>query len=344
MTQWTGKQAQDQDDLRRYAGRWQVKYCPPGFSQRLHPHGSHAKQTGNADRACRGAPLSSIVGLIRGVSELRRHGRRGLIYTVASVLLWLSVGPVRLDTLPRSYRLWGSLMFVSYELCLSLSIGYANTGRQAIEVGMVNYLWPSFTMLAAILFNRQRANWLIVPGFLIAILGITSVLGGDRGWTGEHDEQCARQPLSYGPAFAGAVIWAGYCTVTARIAQGKNGVTLFFILTASALWAKYLFTGGAPMSFSANGMIHGTGGLRDGLRLCRPEHRHPAWQRDGAGRRLVLHPGVLGRPAAALLHTPLSFAFWKGAAMVCAGSILCWLATRGRGERASPAADSSPTA
>ncbi|AOZ03716.1 hypothetical protein BKK81_32430 [Cupriavidus sp. USMAHM13] len=290
---------------------------------------------------------SSIVGLIRGVSEsFGATGGAALIYTVASVLLWLSVGPVRLDTLPRSYRLWGSLLFVSYELCLSLSIGYANTGRQAIEVGMVNYLWPSFTMLAAILFNRQRANWLIVPGFLIAILGITSVLGGDQGLDlASMTSNVRDNPLSYGLAFAGAVIWAGYCTVTARIAQGKNGVTLFFILTASALWAKYLFTDGAPMSFSANGMIHLV------LAACAMGFGYAAWNVGilhgnvtvlaGASYFIPVFSAAL---AAALLHTPLSFAFWKGAAMVCAGSILCWLATRGRGERASPAADSSPTA
>jgi drug/metabolite transporter (DMT)-like permease len=29
-----------------------------------------------------------------------------------------------------------------------------------------------------------------------------------------------------------------------------------------------------------------------------------------------------------LLRTPLSPAFWQGAAMVCGGAILCWLATR----------------
>ncbi|MNR56957.1 Aromatic amino acid exporter YddG [compost metagenome] len=34
--------------------------------------------------------------------------------------------------------------------------------------------------------------------------------------------------------------------------------------------------------------------------------------------------------AAALLQTPLSFSFWQGASMVCGGSVLCWLATRGR--------------
>ena len=34
--------------------------------------------------------------------------------------------------------------------------------------------------------------------------------------------------------------------------------------------------------------------------------------------------------AALVLRTPLSLAFWQGAAMVCIGSILCWLAIRGK--------------
>lgn len=32
--------------------------------------------------------------------------------------------------------------------------------------------------------------------------------------------------------------------------------------------------------------------------------------------------------SALLLRTPLDLSFWQGAAMVCGGSILCWLATR----------------
>ncbi|WP_316154979.1 aromatic amino acid DMT transporter YddG [Cupriavidus sp. BIC8F] len=289
---------------------------------------------------------SSIVGLIRGVSEsFGATGGAALMYSVASVLLWISVGPVRLKALPRSYRIWGSLLFVSYELCLSLSIGYANTGRQAIEVGMVNYLWPTFTMVAAILFNRQRANWLIVPGFLVAILGITSVLGGDQGLDPASMAANVRDnPLSYGLAFAGAVIWAGYCTVTARIAQGKNGVTLFFILTALALWGKYLFTGGEMMGLSVSGVIYLA------LAACAMGFGYAAWNVGILhGNVTVLAgasyfiPVLSAALAAALLNAPLSFSFWKGAAMVVAGSILCWLATRGKGERAAPSTGSSQT-
>ncbi|WP_312591948.1 hypothetical protein [Stutzerimonas nitrititolerans] len=99
---------------------------------------------------------SSIVGLIRGVSEsLGATGGAAMMYSVASVLLLFTVGFPRVREFPRRYLVWGSLLFVSYELCLALSIGYANSSRQAIEVGMVNYLWPAFTILAAILFNKQ---------------------------------------------------------------------------------------------------------------------------------------------------------------------------------------------
>ncbi|WP_116384399.1 aromatic amino acid DMT transporter YddG [Cupriavidus taiwanensis] len=287
---------------------------------------------------------SSIVGLIRGVSEsFGPTGGAALIYTVASVLLWLAVGKVRLRALPRAYLIWGSVLFVSYELCLSLSIGYASSARQAIEVGMVNYLWPAFTMMAAILFNRQRASWLIVPGFAVAIVGICAVLGGDQGLDLAGMALNVRDnPLSYGLAFAGAVIWAGYCTVTARIAQGKNAVTLFFMLTALALWAKYLFTGGEAMAFSVAGTVYLA------LAACAMGFGYAAWNVGILhGNVTVLAgasyfiPVLSAALAAALLQAPLSFAFWKGAAMVVAGSILCWFATHGKGERPALAAGSS---
>ncbi|MDT6961388.1 aromatic amino acid DMT transporter YddG [Cupriavidus sp. SZY C1] len=287
---------------------------------------------------------SAIVGLIRGVSQsFGATGGAALMYTVASVLLWLTVGPARVRALPRAYLVWGSLLFVSYEVCLSLSIGYANTARQAIEVGMVNYLWPSFTMLAAILFNGQRANWLIVPGFAVALLGIAWVLGGDQGLDPAGMAANIRDnPLSYGLSFCGAMIWAGYCTVTARIAQGKNAVTLFFMLTALVLWGKYLFTGGETMVFSAAGCLYLA------LAACAMGFGYAAWNVGILhGNVTVLAgasyfiPVVSAALAATLLQAPLSLAFWKGAAMVCAGSILCWFATRAGSVRKASTADSA---
>lgn len=274
---------------------------------------------------------SSIVGLIRSVSELLgATGGAAMMYSVASVFLLLSVGWVRLGTFPRRYLVWGSLLFVTYELCLSLSIGYANTARQAIEVGMVNYLWPTFTIVAAIVFNRQKTNFLIVPGFLLSVAGICWVLGGEQGFDGAGMlANVLDNPLSYGLAFAGALIWAAYCTVTARIAGGANGVTLFFILVSASLWIKYLLGSSAPMVFSGEAVVYlllAAGAMGFGY---------------GAWNVGILHGNVTILAGASyfipvlsaalstlLLRAPLSGAFWQGSAMVCGGAILCWVATR----------------
>lgn len=282
---------------------------------------------------------SSIVGLIRGVSEsFGATGGAALIYTVGAILLSFTVGITKVRQFSGRYLFWGSILFVAYELCLSLSIGYANSGRQAIEVGMVNYLWPSFTMLAAIAFNKQKSNWLIVPGFAVAILGICLVLGGDQGLDiVGMVENIKTNPLSYGLAFSGALIWAAYCTVTTRMAGGKNGITLFFALTALALWLKYFTTESGGIEVTYHGIFYLA------MAAAAMGFGYAAWNVGilhgnvtilaGASYFIPVFSAAL---AAALLQAPLSFAFWKGAAMVCAGSILCWFATRGQGTRPSP--------
>jgi drug/metabolite transporter (DMT)-like permease len=281
---------------------------------------------------------SAIVGLIRGVSEhLGATGGAAMMYSVASGLLLFTVGFPRVREFPRAYLVWGSLLFVAYELCLSLSIGYAHSGRQAIEVGMVNYLWPAFTILCAIVFNRQQSSLLIVPGFLTAILGICWVLGGEQGLDlAGMVRNIQNNPLSYGLAFAGAVIWASYCTVTNRIAQGKNGITLFFMLTALALWGKYLMSGESSIVLTGPALVYLA------LAASAMGFGYAAWNVGILHGNVTLLAGASyfipvfsAALAASVLQTPLSATFWQGAALVCAGSILCWFATRGRPSGAS---------
>lgn len=278
----------------------------------------------------------TIVGLIRSVSEnFGATGGAAMIYTVASVILLFTVGFPRLSAFPRRYLLWGSVLFVTYELCLSLSIGYAHTGRQAIEVSMVNYLWPTFTLVAAIIFNGQRATVLIFPGVLISMLGILWVLGGDKGLNlSEMAENIQDNPLSYGLAFAGAVIWATYSIVTAKFARGENGITFFFMLVAIALWIKYLISGGGEMNITVRSVFTLV------LAASAMGFGYAAWNIGILHGNVTVLAGasyftpILSAALATLiLHAPLSLSFWQGTAMVCGGSILCWVATRTRKRR-----------
>ncbi|MDR3095585.1 MAG: aromatic amino acid DMT transporter YddG [Paraburkholderia sp.] len=277
---------------------------------------------------------ASVVALIRGVSEsFGAVGGAAMMYTVASVFLALTVGFPNLRQFPRNYLIWGSTLFVAYELCLSLSIGYADNNRQAIEVGMINYLWPTFTLVSAIVFNRQRSSLLVVPGFVLSMAGILWALGGDQGIDlSGMLENIHDNPLSYGLAFCGALIWAAYCTVTARMANGKNGVTPFFMLVSVVLWAKYAIDGAGAMSIDVHSIVYLL------LAAAAMGFGYAAWNIGILhGHATVLAgasyfiPVISAALAAMLLHAPLSNPFWYGAVMVCGGSMLCWHATRRRG-------------
>ncbi|HEJ7118264.1 aromatic amino acid DMT transporter YddG [Serratia marcescens] len=275
---------------------------------------------------------SSVVGLIRSVSEgLGPIGGAAMIYSVSAVFLLVALGVPKWRSFPRPYLILGSLLFVSYEICLSLSLGYANTRLQAIEVGMINYLWPCFTVLMALALNGQKAKWWLLPGLLLSLFGIGWIMSGEGGWSPAQMLANVRSnPLSYTLAFSGAVIWALYCNLTKKIAQGSNGVVLFIVLTALALWLKYVFSAESGMQFSLGvtvtllcaGVAMGAG--------------YAAWNVGILHGNMTLlatvsyfTPVLSAVFAALVLHTSLTANFWQGVAMVTLGSLICWRATRG---------------
>ncbi|EPH0092399.1 aromatic amino acid DMT transporter YddG [Pluralibacter gergoviae] len=276
---------------------------------------------------------STMVGLMRSVSEgLGPVGGAALVFTFSGILLIFTVGFPNLRRIPRRYLLAGSALFVSYEICLALALGYAVNRQQAIEVGMVNYLWPSLTILFAMAFNGQKSRWPVLPGILLSLAGVVWVLGGERGLNIDEIISNVRSgPLSYLLAFTGAFIWAAYCTVTAKYAGGQNGITLFVLLTAAALWLKFLLADQPPMHFTLPVTLKLLA-LSAALGLA-----YAAWNIGILHGNVTLlatasyfTPVLSSALAALLLSTPLSWAFWQGAAMVCLGSLICGLATRRR--------------
>ncbi|XTZ40409.1 aromatic amino acid DMT transporter YddG [Salmonella enterica] len=274
---------------------------------------------------------SAMVGFIRAVSEgLGPVGGAAMIYTLSGLLLMLTVGFPDIRCFQRRYLIAGSVLFVSYELCLALSLGFALSRQQAIEVGMVNYLWPSLTILFAILFTRQKSSLWILPGLLLAVLGVSWVLGGEKGLDiSEVKNNIISNPLSYGLAFAGAFIWAIYCTVTSKYANGANGITLFILLTAITLWVKFFVTPQPEMIFDLTIMV------KLAMTAVALGFGYAAWNIG------ILHGNVTVLAAASyftpvlssalaslVLSAPLSVSFWQGALMVCGGSLLCWWSTR----------------
>ena len=274
---------------------------------------------------------SANVALIRTVTQsLGPIGGAAMLYSASAVLLLATFGFPKLSTFPRKYLYIASVLFCVYEICFSLSLGFATSGRQTLELGMVNYLWPSLTIAMAIFFNGQKASILIVPGMAFAILGIGLVLGGDGGFSvAEMGRNILVNPLSYFLAFMGAFLWSVYCTVTSRMADGKNGVTFFFMLTAAVLWVKYFASGASTLeltSKSAMIVILASAALAFG---------YAAWNIG------ILHGNVTVISTASyfipilssvltsfMVGSSLTFSFWQGCALTSVGSLLCWISTK----------------
>lgn len=195
---------------------------------------------------------------------------------------------------------------------------------------MVNYLWPTFTIVGAVYFNKQPSKWWIVIGFVLSFLGIATVLGGDVGLSVSGIYHNVRtNPGGYIMAFADAVFWAAYCTLTARVKAEGSSVGFFFALVSILLWIEYFLSGADTLSFDSVSL-----GYAVAAASCMGLG-YAVWNIGISRGNLTVLAGasyfipVLSAVVSSfLISAPLSMTFWQGAGMVCLGSIVCWLATR----------------
>ena len=280
---------------------------------------------------------SATVGLFRSIGEaLGPVGGPALIFTVSGILVVVFAGVPDLRTMDRRYLLFSGLLFVAYEISLALSIGYAHDRGQAMEVGMINYLWPSLTMLFAVLLRQQSASILLLaPGITLAFLGIVWVMKGNDAFSlARLAANLSDNPLAYGLAFLAAFLWAAYSVVARRYGKGKSAVGPFLLATAGLLWARYFQGEQPPMHFSmataVEVMVLGTFTAT----------AYSAWnfgiQRGNIGLLAALSyftPVLSSCLASVWLGVTPPWTFWVGVAMVTAGSLMSWGATRLPGRR-----------
>ncbi|MBU1243559.1 aromatic amino acid DMT transporter YddG [Myxococcota bacterium] len=151
----------------------------------------------------------------------------------AAVAVYLVAGGVSLARLAARGRIrrpyepggaWRFLLcgalFVGYMLALYLAVGGAVSREQALEVGLLNYLWPVLTLLGTVLFLGRKARGVrLVVGTLLALAGIMLTLA-PSGAVPFAD--AARAPLVPVLGLAAAVAWAAYSILVRRFAEGSD--------------------------------------------------------------------------------------------------------------------------
>jgi len=253
-----------------------------------------------------------------------------LLYTIAATAL-LIVRPPNLKTIPRRYLLIGGALFVSYESVFALAISMTTSSMQAVEVSLVNYLWPTLTVLfCAAASGKKGAVGRVIPGAIIATIGVMVAVGGNAGFTvAQLTEHLGANPVPYLLTLIGAVIWALYSTVTPKISQGADATSLFFVGVAATLWIVFFVSGPylpeqAPSAPSLLALVAAAACVASGYTL---------WGHGlikGDVRKMAAFsyaaPVLSTLASSILLGVSLNPIYWAGTAAVFAGSLLNWRA------------------
>lgn len=275
---------------------------------------------------------SAIVGLLKKISfSIGPDYAVTFMYSISAVILLALFRIPNLKLIPKPYLIFATLLFVVYELCFSYAIALAQTAQQAIEISLVNYLWPSLTIAALILFKELKFNIFVAVGLAVSLSGIVLIQTGNGAfsWAAVFSNIQAN-PVSYILAFLGAALWALYCVITKKYSNGHNPIALLFALTAAVLWLKMFWLQD----------MHALPPLDLTTLLCMlcvsvvTALGYAAWNIGIIKGNITLlvtlsyfSPLISAVFSMLILQTSLSAAFWHGAILVTLGSFICWIST-----------------
>jgi drug/metabolite transporter (DMT)-like permease len=228
--------------------------------------------------------------------------------------------------LAHAYLLGCGSLFVAYMVCLYLAIGLSTSRQQAIEIGIINYLWPGLTLLLSVPILGTRVRWSFLPGVALALLGAALAplrFGEYSGAALAHD--LLAHPLPYLLALGAALSWALYSVLSRRWGAGATGGVPIFTLAAGLVLAVLRLGIPERTTWTASAM-----GLGLFMALCPILVAYALW--DRAMRRgnvtLVaalsnLAPLLSTIVSSLWLHVRLGWNLWLSCGLVVAGALLC---------------------
>ena len=277
---------------------------------------------------------SAIVGLLKKISfSIGADLAVTCMYSFSAVILLLIFRIPNLKLIPKPYLIFATLLFVVYELCFSYAIALAQTAQQAIEVSLVNYLWPGLTVAMLILFKEIKFNVFVIVGLAISLSGIILIQTGQGALTWSNIlSNILENPISYILAFVGATLWSLYCVITKKYSDGHNPISFFFVAISIVLWTKYLWSHG--LSLNAIPEVELT---TIGL-LCIVSVvmalGYAAWNIGIIKGNITIlvtlsyfSPVISTLISMFILQTNLPTEFWYGVILVTSGSLVCWIST-----------------
>lgn len=282
---------------------------------------------------------STTVALARSLSEqLGPITAAAAVYLVAGLLGGLRLALHRtpfqhLATLPPRYLLGCGALFVAYTLLLYVALGLAQDRDQTLQVALLNYLWPAFTVLLALPLLRQRASLGLVPGTALALAGVVLVLSPSDGISlAGFLHHWRTNPWAFSAAALAALCWALYSNLARRWAGGldRGAVEVFLLATGLGLLA---LRGGITET-----TLWTPRALTETLTLgALTTVAYVLWERAMRQGQLLLvavasyfTPGLSTVVSTLYLGVHPGPHLWIGCALLIAGSLISWRSTHPR--------------
>jgi drug/metabolite transporter (DMT)-like permease len=185
---------------------------------------------------------STTIAFSRSLTEqLGIFTAAALIYILAGLagLVYEGLRPGGLHSLarlPRTYLLVCGGLFVLYITTLYLAVGMATTRIQVIAVGLINYLWPAFSLVFSIPILKRRAGPLLPVGILLALAGTWLATTSESAFRMGELLQDWNSLIPYGLALAAALSWALYSNLSRRLGEdNESGAVPLFLLASGLL-------------------------------------------------------------------------------------------------------------
>ena len=141
---------------------------------------------------------------------------------------------------------------------LWLSLGATRSPQEVVLVGACNYLWPVFTFLLSLIFLKRRPGWLLVPGVILAVIGVFGVrLAVIESFSLASLSGIFGNILANSLAICCALSWALYSNYTRALnPDGKPGaVPLFMVGTGLVMGLVALWTPSSPRTDASSLLI-----------------------------------------------------------------------------------------
>jgi drug/metabolite transporter (DMT)-like permease len=190
---------------------------------------------------------STTIAVIRSLTE-----QIGPITSATSIYLaggFLSLIPLsysrdriaQIRTLSRLYLLGCGAIFVFYMLAIYLAVGLVSNRQQVLEVGLINYLWPAFTLLFSVFLLGKNARFSLIPGTILGFVGAFLVLtqGDSISWT-SFSTNVTTNSWAYSLALMAAVSWGVYSNLSRRWGGTRSGNAVPFFMLATGLMLLFI--------------------------------------------------------------------------------------------------------